>query len=129
MHKWKLQILIPQELQLSRESGHTLYNGYDGHFPSARRPVSDNRIQLAIARGCLVNADAFTDVLRKNEPFLRMGEFTPFTIAAEYLLVLPFKRIPVYVVIVVKRTGGRRERLHTLLKKPRTPSSSGSLRP
>ena len=82
------------------------------------------------ARGGLINADAFTYVLKKNEPFLRMGEFPPFTIAAEYLLVLPFKRIPVYVVIVVKRTGGRRDRLHTLLlKKPRTPSGSGFLRP
>ena len=48
-----------------------------------------------------------------------MREFGPFAIAAEHFLVLLFKRIPVYVIIAVKRTGGRRNRLHTLLLKSR----------
>jgi hypothetical protein len=57
-----------------------------------------------------------------------MREFGPLAIAAEHFLVLLFKRIPIYVIIVVKRTGGRRNRLHTLLlKKPQTPWSSGFL--
>ena len=73
-------------------------------------------------------ADAFTYVFGKDKPVFCMREFGPLAIAAEHFLVLLFKRIPVYVIIVVKRTGGRRNRLHTLLlKKPQTPWSSGFL--
>ena len=63
-------------------------------------------------------ADAFTYVFGKDKPVFCMREFGPLAIAAEHFLVLLFKRIPVYVIIVVKRTGGRRNRLHTLLLNP-----------
>ena len=87
-------------------------------------------VQFTVTWSRFVNTDAFTYVFGKDKPVFCMREFGPLAIAAEHFLVLLFKRIPIYVIIVVKRTGGRRNRLHTLLlKKPQTPWSSGFLLP
>ena len=96
-------------------SGHTSDHGDDSTFPSTGRPVGHNRIKLTVAWDRLVNADAFSHVLGEDKPLLRMGELLPFTIATEYFLVLLLKCVAVDVVIEVKRTGGRRNRLHTVL--------------
>lgn len=55
----------------------------------------------------------------EDKPLVSVGKFTPLAITAQYFLALFLKSTPVYMIIVVKRTVGRRPRLHTLLLKKR----------
>lgn len=57
-------------------------------------PVGHDGVEFAIARGCLVNAYAFADVVGEHEPLLRMGKLTPLAVATKNLFVLFFKVSP-----------------------------------
>src|SRR5574344_2713578 len=59
-----------------------------------------------------------------------MFQTIPCTISTKHIFVLLVKCSGIDVIEIFKRTGGHRERIHTsLLKKPQTLSSSGSLLP
>ena len=66
-----------------------------------------------------VYTEPFTDILGKDKPLISAKKLIILMITAQKLLVLLFKSTAVYMVICIKRTGGRRPRLHTLLLKKR----------
>ena len=83
--------------------------------------VGKNRIDLPVAQACLVKAEVFTDILRKDNVFFRMAFLVPTAVITYLLLVLLAKRLAVEPEPLPKALYAYRTALNLpLLKKPRT---------
>ena len=60
--------------------------------------VGQEREQV-IVKGGLINTQILTDVLRLEYPLVSMVYLVPFGIAAQVILVCPFKIVPVNEVV------------------------------
>ena len=88
--------------------------------------IGHDGVKFAVGQTRLVYSQVGADVFWKDQPLIGMGKLAPGMIAAQCLLVLLLKRVCVNVEEILKRTSSQWGFLHTLLlKKPRTPSSSG----
>ena len=71
-----------------RICGHTPYHCHKTAFPSVSGLVGKNRVDLPVAQACLVKTEIFTDIIRKNNIFIRMALLAPTAVIAYLLLVL-----------------------------------------
>lgn len=93
-------------------------NRYKGTLTCTGGAVGYERIQFAVGKRGLVNGKTGADVLREQQPIVRMFQLVPLPETAEDFLVLLLKRVAVDMVELLKRMAGHGGRLHTsLLKK------------
>ena len=102
-------------------------------FPTTGSLVGDYGIEFSVAERGLVDAQVRPDVLGKYTPLLGVKTFRcifPLPVTAQMPLVLTLKQIAVYIEEPLKRAARNRVSVQAyLLKKPRTLSRSGYLRP
>ena len=83
--------------------------------------VGKNRIDLTVAKAGFVKAEVFSQVLRKNNIFIRMALLVPAAVIAYLLFILLAKRLSVEPEPLPKALYAYRTALNLLLlKKPRT---------
>ena len=79
------------------------------------------RIDLTAAQTSLIDTQALSQVLIKQQPVSRMRQLLPLAIIAEMLLVLGGKLLTVYAIMRADTCNALRSRLNSiLLKKKRT---------
>ncbi len=90
--------------------------------------IGEYRVKFSSAQGGLINAQKRAHVLREDKPILGMPGVSPLGKATRMMFVSPFKLISIDRVKPLKRATRDRVLIQQiLLKKPRTPSSSGYL--
>ncbi len=83
--------------------------------------VGQKRIDLTAAQTSLIDTQALSQVLIKQQPVSRMRQLLPPAIIAEMLLVLGGKLLTVYAIMRADTCNALRSRLNSiLLKKKRT---------
>ena len=97
------------------------YHRHKTAFPPVCSLVGENRVDLSVAQACLVKTEVFSQVIRKNNIFIRMALLIPTAVITYLLLVLLAKRLAVETEPLPEALYAYRTALNLpLLKKPRT---------
>lgn len=81
-------------------------DGNQGLLPRAGLTVGHKRVQLTTRKRGFVDSQRRTDIVRKQQPSIRMCQLLPLPETAQHFLVLIFKRMSIYSIELLKRMAG-----------------------